>query len=159
MVTDWLSVSPTASNSSWESPHACSLPGTHTYGQPGLQIQQSFALRLIHFPYGFRNSILFAIRCTSWHNGNSTFPIPYNLKKSSERIMGFHNLQTTYASQILLKRLSAISKQLFLGEKAPLMQEIVMCQHMIDSIFVLPRLPCPTDLALSKPIMGFDGGH
>lgn len=32
-----------------------------------------------------------------------------------------------------------------------------MCQHMIDPVFVLPRLASPTDPTLSKPIMGFDG--
>ena len=156
VMTNWLFVSSTTSNFSWESSHACSLSETHTYDQFDFQIQQCFALRLIHFFYEFRNSILFAIRCISWHHENFTFSISYNLKKSFEKIMNFHNLQTIYASQILLKRLSAIFKQLFLGEKALLMQKIMMCQHMIDSIFVLFRLFCFIDFALSKPIMEFD---
>ena len=32
-----------------------------------------------------------------------------------------------------------------------------MCPHMIDPIFVLSKLPYRTSLALSKPIMTFDG--
>ena len=37
------------------------------------------------------------------------------------------------------------------------MQEEAVCPHMIDPIFVLSKLPYPTSLALSKPIMTFDG--
>ena len=110
---------------------------------------------MINVPCWFRNNILFGNRCTSWHHGNSTFPILFNLK-SSDGVIGLHNLQT-YTSQILLKRLPAISKQLRLSKKAPLIQELAMCQRMIDPVFVLPRLASPTDPTLSKPIMGFDG--
>ncbi len=113
----WLSVSPKAPNLLRKPPHAYGLFLPTPEAKIALKLSSALLFELIHLPYGFRSSLLFAISCGSWRPGNSTLPLLHNLE-IFYGVISLHRLQTTSASKVPLEGLSALSTPPQLSEKA-----------------------------------------